>query len=95
MEIKDTDILTRNMEILSSDMDGETVMMSVENSEYYSLSTVGTKIYDILSKDMSFSSLIDVLTKEYNVDRAVCEKDTKEFLIELVNKNIVKVKNAE
>ena len=92
MEIKETDILTRNMEILSSDMDGETVMMSVENSEYYSLSTVGTKIYDILLKDMSFSELIDVLTKEYNVDRAVCEKDTKEFLEELVNKNIIKIK---
>ncbi len=92
MEIKDTNILTRNMEILSSDMDGETVMMSVENSEYYSLSTVGTKIYDILLKDMSFSELIDVLTKEYNVDRAVCEKDTKEFLEELVNKNIIKIK---
>ena len=95
MEIKDTDILTRNSEILSSDMDGETVMMSVENSEYYSLSTVGTKIYDILSEDMSFSSLIDILTKEYNVDRAVCEKDTKEFLVELVNKNIVKIKDTE
>ena len=92
MEIKETDILTRNMEILSSDMDGETVMMSVENSEYYSLSTVGTKIYDILLKDMSFSELIDVLTKEYDVDRAVCEKDTKEFLEELVNKNIIKIK---
>jgi len=92
MEIKETDILTRNMEILSSDMDGETVMMSVENSEYYSLSTVGTKIYDILLKDMSFSELIDVLTKEYDVDRAVCEKDTKEFLEEHVNKNIIKIK---
>ena len=92
MEIKDTDILTRNMEILSSDMDGETVMMSVENSEYYSLSTVGTKIYDILSKDMSFSDLIDILTKEYDVDRAVCEKDTKEFLEELVKKDIVRIK---
>ncbi len=92
MDIKDTDILTRNMEILSSDMDGETVMMSVENSEYYSLSTVGTKIYDILSKDMSFKSLIDVLTKEYDVDRAVCEKDTKEFLEELLKKNIIKIK---
>jgi len=92
MEIKDTDILTRNMDILSSDMDGETVMMSVENSEYYSLSTVGTKIYDILLKDMSFSNLIDILTKEYDVDRDVCEKDTKEFLEELMKKNIIKIK---
>ena len=92
MEIKNTDILTRNMEILSSDMDGETVMMSVENSEYYSLSTVGTKIYDILLTDMSFSSLIDVLTKEYDVDRVVCEKDTMEFVEELIKKNIIKIK---
>ena len=92
MEINNTDILSRNVEILSSDMDGETVMMSVENSEYYSLSKVGTKIYDILSKEMSFTELIDILTKEYSVDREVCEKDTKEFLEELLKKNIIKMK---
>lgn len=92
MEINNTDILSRNVEILSSDMDGETVMMSVENSEYYSLSKVGTKIYDILSKEMSFTELIDILTKEYSVDREVCEKDTKEFLEELLKKNIIKIK---
>ena len=92
MEINNNDILCRNSNILSSDMDGETVMMSVENSEYYSLSKVGTKIYDILLTEMTFSNLIDILTKEYDVARDICEKDTKEFIIDLINKNIIKIK---
>lgn len=92
MEIKETDLLVRNNEILSSDMDGETVMMSVENSEYYSLSPIGTKIWEILVDEMSFGSLIEVLMKEYKVAKDICTTDTIEFLQELIEKNLVEVK---
>jgi hypothetical protein len=92
MEIKDENILSRNKEILSSDMDGETVMMSVENSEYYSLSPVGTKIWELMEHDISFKELIDKLMDEYNVERDVCETDTKEFLEELAKKGLLNIK---
>jgi len=90
--IEDKTILKRKSEILSSDMDGETVMMSVENSEYYSLSPIGTKIWELVENEISFENLISKLMKEYSVDIDTCKKDTVEFVNELINKGLVEVK---
>jgi hypothetical protein len=89
--IEDNKILKRNKEVLSSDMDGETVMMSVENSEYYSLSKIGTRIWEILENDTSYKDLIKQLMLEYNVYEETCKTDTEEFVYELVNKALVSV----
>ena len=93
MEINNQTILKRNKEILSTEMDGETVMMSVENSEYYSLSPVGTKIWELLENDLSFEQLINLLMEEFDVDKQTCQNDTKEFLEELIDKGLIKVEN--
>ena len=91
--IEDSTILKRKEEILSSDMDGETVMMSVENSEYYSLSPVGTRIWEIVEKEISYKDLISQLMSEYNIDIDTCKSDTEEFINELINKGLVELVN--
>ena len=87
--IEDSTILKRKSEILSSDMDGETVMMSVENSEYYSLSPIGTRIWEIVEQEISYKDLISKLMSEYKVDADTCKSDTEEFINELINKGLV------
>lgn len=89
--IEDSTILKRKTEILSSDMDGETVMMSVENSEYYSLSPVGTRIWQIVEKEISYKDLISQLMTEYSIDIETCKSDTEEFINELINKGLVEL----
>jgi hypothetical protein len=91
--IEDSTILKRKEEILSSDMDGETVMMSVENSEYYSLSPVGTRIWEIVEKEISYKDLISQLMSEYSVDIETCKSDTEEFINELINKGLIELVN--
>jgi len=91
--IEDNTVLKRKEEILSSDMDGETVMMSVENSEYYSLSPVGTRIWEIVEKEITYKDLISQLMSEYNVDEATCKTDTEEFINELINKGLIEMVN--
>ncbi len=89
MKINNNSKLIRNNEILASEMDGETVMMSIENSEYYSLSKIGTVIWGILETEITFSKLIDILTEKYNVERNICENDTLEFLENSIKKNVI------
>lgn len=89
--IEDSTILKRKSEILSSDMDGETVMMSVENSEYYSLSPVGTRIWQIVENEITYKDLISQLMTEYSIDIETCKSDTEEFINELINKGLVEL----
>jgi len=91
--IEDSTVLKRKEEILSSDMDGETVMMSVENSEYYSLSPVGTRIWEIVEKEITYKDLISQLMSEYSIDINTCKSDTEEFINELINKGLIELVN--
>ncbi len=92
MNITEANKIIKNKDILSSNMDDEVVMMSVENSEYYNLNPVGAKIWELLDNSPSFSGLIDKLLEEFNVDKDLCIKDTSEFLEELRSKGLIDIK---
>jgi len=79
-------------EIVASDIDGETVMMSIENGEYYGLDDIGSRIWELIEKPVRVSDLIDTLLERFDVDRETCEKDVLKFLNELNEDKIVVVK---
>jgi len=74
-------IFSRNEEeFLCTEVDSETVMMHTETGKYYGLDKVSTHIWQLLEKELSLSGLVDQLIEEYQVERATCEKDTKDLL---------------
>jgi hypothetical protein len=81
--------IQRNPNIVTSTLDGEIVMMSVENGEYYGLDEIGTRIWGLLEKPVLIEELINSLINEFEVDRQECEHDTLEFLEDLFSKNLI------
>jgi hypothetical protein len=81
-------------EIVSSDLDGETVMMSIKNGKYYGMDAIGSRIWALIKQPLSVSELCDILLGEFDVDREQCEKDVLGFLNELVEGNLVRVVHA-
>ena len=62
-------LIARSSELVSSDIDGEVVMMSIENGKYYGLDKVGSRIWELLEDQFLVSDLIDKLLGEFSVDR--------------------------
>jgi hypothetical protein len=91
-EITTDTIISRIEEIVASDIDGETVMMSIENGKYYGLDDIGSRIWELIEKPVKVSDLIDTLLGRYEVDRETCERDVLKFLNELNEDRIVQVK---
>ena len=56
-------------ELVSSDLDGETVMMSIENGKYYGMDAIGSRVWALIKQPCSVSELCDILLTEFNVDR--------------------------
>lgn len=81
----------RNPEMLSSDMDGEKVMMSIENGEYYGLNQIGSRIWELIETPKTIDELIGKLTDEFDVSPELCENDVMVFLKELLEKNLITV----
>ena len=87
-----TSVIARSSELVCSDIDGEIVMMSIENGNYYGLDEVGSYIWEILEKPVQVSEIIDQLLLNYEVEKASCEKDVMHFLQQLDNDDMLEIK---
>lgn len=94
-KINKNTLIERKSDLVSSDMDGETVMMSIENNKYYGLNPVGSRIWELISQPISFESLITTLTREFKVNAGDCENDVSVFLLKLKEKDLVNFSNPD
>jgi hypothetical protein len=70
-------------------MDGETVMMSIDNGEYFGLDPVGSRIWTLIENPIRIDKLIEQLLEEFDATKEQCELDTLEFLNQLQDKNLL------
>lgn len=85
-------MLHRNMDQEFTYIDGEVVMLSLKNGEYYGLDSVGTRIWELLEEEIMFSDLVRQLMNEFDVDEHLCLADTKGYLAQLLDKDLLVVK---
>ena len=89
MEINNTTLIIKNTDIATNELDGKIVMMHIETGKYYNLDIVGTDIWQNIDSDITFENLIDKLIISYNIDREICERDTRDFLKELFKNKMI------
>lgn len=74
-----------------SDMDGEKVMMSIENGKYYNLGEIGGVIWDLLNKQIFVNELVSILMSEYSVDQSECKEQVISFLELLYKEGLIRI----
>jgi hypothetical protein len=88
-EITPETILQRKGDLLFNEIDGEVVMLSIENSEYYGIDKVGSRIWELLEQPLRYKNLIAKLMAEYEVSEQQCLEDTLAFLAKLTEKKLL------
>jgi hypothetical protein len=78
-----------------SDMNGEKVMMSVNNGKYYNLGKIGGRIWELLASPTTVSQLVDTLISEYDVDRTMCEQQVSAFIQTMHKEALIEVRSAD
>ena len=82
-------VISRNPEIVHSMMDGEVVMMSVDQGLFLGIDKIGTHIWDLLDTPVKVETLVETLVAYYDVERSVCENDTLLFLNDMFKKKVI------
>lgn len=80
----------RVADIVSTDMDGERVMMSLEQGAYFGLGGVGGTIWDFLGEPRSLTEIEAQVMAEYDVDAETCRADVAAFLADLERNGLVR-----
>jgi hypothetical protein len=89
--IADATIVSRSPSILTTELDGEIVMMSIEQGHYFGLDHIGSDIWKRIEPPCSFAALIDGLATDYEADRATIITDVQNLLDQMVERDIVRL----
>jgi hypothetical protein len=81
-------------EVLSSKIDEEVVLMSIEADSYFGLDPIGSHIWELLSvKPATLTELVQTLMEEYDTDAETCQKDVQAFIDDMSARKLI-VKSA-
>jgi hypothetical protein len=81
--------LVRNPDLVSADMDGETVMMSVERGAYYGLNGIASHVWTLLETPVALADILTSVCADYDVDEVTCQTDMQVFVAELLEQGLI------
>src|SRR5260370_7597668 len=87
--VEDATIISRSPSVLTAEVDGEVVMMSIERGRYFGLDDIGSDIWKRLDPPCSFGELIDRLASDYEADPAPIAADVRALLGRLAEQALV------
>ncbi len=84
-------VVSRSPGQVSSDLDGEEVILNLESGVYYGLDAVGARIWSLIKQPCTVASICDVILAEYDVESERCRQDVLALLSQLAEAKLVEV----
>lgn len=76
---------------VSTNLEGEVVILHLKNGVYYGLNPLGGRIWDLLQEPRTVSEIRDIILNEYEVSSPRCEQDLLRLLEELADRGLIEV----
>lgn len=86
-------VIERKANLLSCQIDNETVLLDMEVGVYLGMNKVASRIWELIAAPVTVAELLGVLIKEYEIDEGQCREEMVVFLNNMLEKNIIGVKN--
>lgn len=93
-DISTSSVVAATKDQVSSDLAGETILLSMQSAMYYGLDEVASRIWELVRDPIQVSEISETIAREYDVERLRCEADVIEFLRELETKGLIEVRNG-
>lgn len=87
--------VTISSEVLSQEVDGETVLLDLNSENYFGLDEVGTRIWQLLNEGNDLQHVLNTLLAEYEVDEQQLKKDLQDHITQLVDAGLISLTPAE
>jgi len=91
--ISPTDIISQVEGPISSELDGEAVVLNLDSGVYYGLNEVSARIWQLTREPISFEKIHTTLLEEYDVEGEACKQDLTQVLTDLKGANLIEIKH--
>lgn len=82
-------MFVRSPSALWTELDGQFMLMNIENGSYYEMTGIGGVIWQMLETPKSEAELVEAILGRYEVERDQCSRDVRAFLDKLVATHVV------
>ncbi|MCE9683127.1 PqqD family peptide modification chaperone [Halomonas alkalisoli] len=89
--ISNTTLLKRNPDMVAANIDGDVVMMGVEQGQYYGITGVGSRVWELLEEPISIDGITDIICREYETDPGTCQEDMSTFINGLLKIDLIEI----
>ena len=87
----DTTII-KAKDVMFNALDGKGVLMNLKKGNFYNLNETGVTIWELSSKEIKVSEIIDKIVAEYAVDREQITADVCQFINDMKENELIVVK---
>lgn len=88
-------MLVRSPEVLSVDLDGETVILDAPSGNYYSLDDIGSDIWHRLAAPIRVAALTAALEQDYDGPPETIRADLLDLLGTLLERRLITAQPAD
>ena len=79
-------------DVLVNELQGESVLLNLDNENYYGLDEVGTRMWAVLKESETIQAAYDSLVDEYDVEPEVLRKDLEALIQHLLDEGLVQLR---
>ena len=83
--------LTAPEHVMFRELDGEAVLLNLQNEMYYGLDEVGTRMWTLLTTCESVQAAMDKLLEEFDVAAETLEQDLAKMIKELQANGLLEI----
>ena len=78
-------------EVMSTEVEGEAVLLNLEIGQYYSLDEVGTRMWALLAQHGQIEPVVQAMLDEYDAGEGELRRDLVELVEELAAHGLLRV----
>ena len=94
-----SNIFTRRLrqpnDVMLRELDGESVLLNLDNGRYYGLDEVGTRLYELLTGSASVEAALAAALAEFEVGADELRGDLSALIARLVDEGLLEIADAD
>jgi len=80
--------------VLHQNLQGETILLDLDNGTYFGLDEVGTRFWELVGVHGRFDAALGSILEEYEVERAQLEEDLRSLVEELIERGLLEANDS-
>ena len=92
---KNTVISVAQDQISGDLLDGEVVILNMNDDVYYGLDQIGGRIWNLVQNPIAVVEIIQILLEEFDVEYQQCFDDVIALLEDMLNNGLIEARDAE